>query len=104
MTQTLEPNSQHSLPSGQPAAIRPANVADVPAILSLEQTASSAAHWNADHYQRRIQSQPQSACLLVADSFDAVNKARLSGFLCALIVAGDWEIENVVVHPMCRRQ
>jgi ribosomal-protein-alanine acetyltransferase len=85
-------------------SIRAATINDVPPILSLEQSVPSAAHWSADHYLSRIQSQPQSACLLVAESRGSASKFELSGFLCARIVVGEWEIENVVVHPSLRRQ
>jgi [ribosomal protein S18]-alanine N-acetyltransferase len=85
-------------------SIRAATMSDVPAILSLEQSVPSAAHWGADHYLNRIQGQSQSACLLVAEFRDSASKFELSGFLCARIVVGEWEIENVVVHPALRRQ
>jgi [ribosomal protein S18]-alanine N-acetyltransferase len=98
------PNSQHSPPHRPSASIRAATPTDVPAIVSLERSAASSAHWSADHYLSRIQTQPQSACLLVAESHDAATKFQLRGFLCARIVAGEWEIENVVVHPTFRRQ
>jgi [ribosomal protein S18]-alanine N-acetyltransferase len=104
MSQTSMPNSQHSSPDRLPASIRAATQIDIPAILSIEQSASSAAHWSADHYLSRIQSQPESACLLIAEFRDAAaNRSQLSAFLCARIIPGEWEIENVVVYPTFRR-
>jgi [ribosomal protein S18]-alanine N-acetyltransferase len=98
----INPNSQ---PVPDPAiSIRAAHLNDVPAILEIEQSAPSAAHWPAEHYQSRIQGQPQSACFLVAECRNAPNKSQVSGFVCARIVSGEWEIENVVVHPAFRRQ
>lgn len=102
MSQTPEANSRH--PPSPAISIRAANAGDLSAILALEQAAPSAAHWSLDHYQIRMQSQPQSACLLVADRRSHQNKDQVCGFLCARIVAGEWEIENVVVDPNHRRQ
>lgn len=102
MAQTPEANSLSSL---NPAvSIRAANPSDLPAILALEQSTPSAAHWDPHHYQSRIQSQSQSACFLVAERRDDKNEAQVCGFLCARIVAGEWEIENVVVALGVRRQ
>jgi ribosomal-protein-alanine N-acetyltransferase len=99
------PINANSQPEASPSlSIRAAHLIDVPAILEIEQSAPFAAHWPAEHYQSRIQGQPQSACFLVAESRDAENKSQLSGFLCARIASGEWEIENVVVHPGFRRQ
>jgi ribosomal-protein-alanine N-acetyltransferase len=80
-----------------------ARIDDLGAIFALEQASPAAAHWNPDHYRSRIQSQPQGACFLVAESED---KKKVCGFLCARIVgiAGEWEVENVVVDEKFRRQ
>src|SRR5277367_5427639 len=96
-----DPNSQPVTKSA--AFIRIAKVDDLAAILGVEQSSTLAAHWNPDHYRNRIQSQPLGACFLVAESGD---KKELYGFLCARIVgvAGEWEIENVVVDEKRRRQ
>jgi ribosomal-protein-alanine acetyltransferase len=106
MSQTPEANSQQTLK--QEVWIRAANPSDLPAILALEQSTPSAAHWSLDHYQSRIQSQPQAACFLVAerrtDQKRHQNEAQVCGFLGARIVAGEWEIENVVVDREVRRQ
>jgi ribosomal-protein-alanine N-acetyltransferase len=83
-----------------PAAIkiRAAVLDDVAAILAIEQAESAAAHWTAEQYKRRLQSKAQAACSLVAES-----QGNICGFLCANIVAGEWEIENVVVAEEFRR-
>ena len=82
-----------------PVSVRLARANDLPAILSLDQQTPSAAHWSLTHYQSRIQSQPQAACFLVADC-----QGEVCAFLCARTVAGEWEIENVVVSQNRRRQ
>jgi ribosomal-protein-alanine N-acetyltransferase len=110
----MPPPNENSQPVPNPAiSIRAAHLNDLPAILALEQTAQSAAHWTADHYQSRLQSQPQSACFLVAERQSAESNSQLCGFLCARIIGtvpagtasvAEWEIENVVVLQECRRR
>jgi ribosomal-protein-alanine N-acetyltransferase len=84
--------------------IRRATPSDLPEILRIEQAASSAAHWTADHYRSRFADQPTAACLLVAACPNAKPDSQLCGFLCARIVAGEWEVENVVVDPVFQRR
>jgi [ribosomal protein S18]-alanine N-acetyltransferase len=75
-----------------PAVIRSAALNDVPAILAIEQQAPGAAHWNAEQYKKLV----GSGLILVAE--EATEEAgQLCGFICANAVAGQWEIENVVV-------
>ncbi len=78
-----------------PVKIRAAIPADVPAILATEQQAPTAAHWSREQYTRRL----ESGLVLVAEE-----QGKITGFICANPVAGDWEIENVVVAPEFQRQ
>jgi ribosomal-protein-alanine N-acetyltransferase len=71
-----------------PLAIRSAALNDVSAILSLEHQAPGAAHWRADQYNKLF----DRGIILVAEE-----TGKLCGFVCAQAVAGEWEIENVVV-------
>jgi ribosomal-protein-alanine N-acetyltransferase len=71
-----------------PLAIRSAVLNDVPAILALEQQAPGAAHWTREQYNQLV----SSGVVLVAEE-----AGSLCGFVCAQAVAGEWEIENVVV-------
>ena len=71
-----------------PVAIRSAALNDVPAILALEQQAPAAAHWTREQYNQLM----SSGVVLVA-----VDAGEICGFVCAQAVAGEWEIENVVV-------
>jgi ribosomal-protein-alanine N-acetyltransferase len=71
-----------------PLVIRSAVLNDVPAILAHEQQVPGAAHWNRDQYNRLV----SSGVVLVAEE-----AGELCGFVCAQAVAGEWEIENVVV-------
>lgn len=81
-----------------PISIRAAVLDDIPAILAIEQSAPSASHWNAEQYKRRVRNQNEDACFLVAEY-----QGKLAGFICARIIAGEWEIENVVVAEEFRR-
>ena len=75
-----------------PVVIRSAALNDVPAILAIEQQARGAAHWTAEQYKKLV----GSGVVLVAE--EAAEEAdQLCGFVCAKAVAGEWEIENVVV-------
>jgi ribosomal-protein-alanine N-acetyltransferase len=71
-----------------PAAIRSAVLNDVPAILAIEQQAPGAAHWTCDQYNQLV----SGGVVLVAEE-----ARRLCGFVCAQAVAGEWEIQNLVV-------
>jgi len=71
-----------------PLDIRSAALNDVPAILAIEQQAPSAAHWTREEYNRLV----EGGVILAAEE-----EGKLCGFVCARTVAGEWEIENVVV-------
>jgi [ribosomal protein S18]-alanine N-acetyltransferase len=75
--------------------IRSATPADIPRILAIEQQSLMASHWTTDQYAKLI----ANGIVLVA-----VESTNLQGFLCASKVAGEWEIENVVVAPSSLRQ
>jgi ribosomal-protein-alanine N-acetyltransferase len=78
-----------------PVSIRSAVLDDVPALLAIEQEAASAAHWTREQYARLV----ESGIVLVAEE-----RGNISGFVCAKTVAGDWEIENMVVAKQGRRR
>ena len=71
-------------------AIRPAALSDVPAILAIERLAPNAAHWTSAEYTRLASAET----VLIAEA-----AGEFCGFACAKAVAGEWEIENVVVAP-----
>lgn len=75
-----------------PVAIRSASLNDVPAILAIEGQAASAAHWTSAQYSKLV----NDGVVLVAECARE-DSGKLCGFICAQIVAGEWEIENVVV-------
>ena len=75
-----------------PVVIRSAALNDVAAILAIEQQARGAAHWTAEQYKKLV----GSGVVLVAEQA-AEEAGELCGFVCANAVAGEWEIENMVV-------
>jgi [ribosomal protein S18]-alanine N-acetyltransferase len=78
-----------------PVVIRSAVLDDMPAIVALERKAVSAAHWSVVQYGDRI----DAGRTLLAES-----DGQACGFLCARVVVGEWEIENVVVEEGFRRR
>jgi ribosomal-protein-alanine N-acetyltransferase len=84
-----------------PVAIRSARLHDVSAILAIERQAPGAAHWTEEQYDKLV----RNGVVLVAEYEPAPCKnrkergtlCRLCGFICAQAIAGEWEIENVVV-------
>jgi len=79
-----------------PIAVRSAVLNDVPAILGLERQAPSAAHWSSEQYGQLL----NRGVVLVAEEIgEHVAEPNRCGFVCAKPVAGEWEIENIVVGP-----
>jgi ribosomal-protein-alanine N-acetyltransferase len=114
--------------------VREARYNDIPRLLAMEQQSPGAAHWGEQHYRAMFttavvpeQSNPASPgpfriCLVVeciparqaeATMFPGNDATPLAakvpppsadGFLVAQSVAGEWEIENLVVDARCRRR
>ena len=78
--------------------IRPAALADVPAMLLLEQAAPQAAHWPAKTYEKMFNA-AAPRIMLLAESAEA-----LCGFCVARIGADEGELENIVVTESHRRR
>jgi len=69
-----------------PVTLRSAVFNDVPPILAVERQAPGAAHWTEEQYGK----------LLAAVWFVVAEQAgQICGFVCAQVVAGEWEIENL---------
>jgi len=75
--------------------IRSATLDDTAVILAIEQNAPSAAHWPADEYEKLV----KAGMVLVIEQ-----AGQLRGFISAKAVAGEWEIENIVVATKFFRQ
>jgi [ribosomal protein S18]-alanine N-acetyltransferase len=63
-------------------------------MMAIEQQAPSAAHWTAGQYERLL----GSGSVWVAE-----HGGKPCGFVCVKVVAGEWEIENIVVAPEFQR-
>lgn len=79
--------------------IRPATLADLPALLAIESHAETAAHWSEAKYREMFSGSGLKRLALVAESGEVVQ-----GFLVARAIADEWEIENVVVASSARRK
>ncbi|HEV2401340.1 MAG TPA: ribosomal protein S18-alanine N-acetyltransferase [Candidatus Sulfotelmatobacter sp.] len=88
--------------SAQPITIRPATRNDIPQMMSLESQSQSAAHWSEKQYEGLFR--PNAPVALLALVAEGKGQADLLGFLVARHLAPEWELENVVVAPECRRR
>jgi ribosomal-protein-alanine acetyltransferase len=95
--------------------IRPATAADVQRIIDLERQCATAAHWTIEQYNQVFQVDEDGRKRLVlvteeASPASAIHKQNqgsgrgLLGFLIALHLTPDWELENIVVAPAARRK
>jgi ribosomal-protein-alanine N-acetyltransferase len=91
--------------------IRPATVADIPALIDLERQCATAAHWTERQYRRLFQTDER--LLLVAETLVPIasgpepspdSTRGTLGFLIARHLAPEWELENIVVAPMARQK
>ncbi len=93
--------------------IRPATAADLPALLNLERACVTAGHWTEAQYQKivALADGDTHRLVIVAESLPKKISSTpepagsaLSGFLVALHVGAEWELENIVVAPTERRK
>ncbi|MGB9071973.1 MAG: ribosomal protein S18-alanine N-acetyltransferase [Terriglobales bacterium] len=75
--------------------LRSATLDNLPAMIAIEQRAPTAAHWTAGQYERLL----ENGFVWVAEQ-----EGEICGFVCAKVVAGEWEIENVVVAQEFQRR
>ena len=82
--------------------LRAATSADIPAMLELERSCPTSAHWLPEQYEGLFVADESGArrLVLVAERPDAHG---LLAFLVARHVAPEWELENIVVTPAERR-
>lgn len=80
-------------------SIRPATVADLPAMMALEKRAATAAHWSAEQYQDLLHSTESVRLALVLTIENEVQ-----AFMIARVVHEEWEIENIAVAAPARRR
>lgn len=80
-------------------SIRLATAADVPAIMALEKTAPSAAHWSVQQYEDLFGTTAANRVALVLGG-----ENELQAFAIARVVRDEWELENIVVAGGARRR
>ena len=84
--------------------IRKATVDDIPLMIELDRTSATSAHWTEPQYRGLLSPE---RLVLVASNDEAphapVIKENLLGFIVALHIAPDWELENIVVLLGARR-
>jgi [ribosomal protein S18]-alanine N-acetyltransferase len=82
------------------ATLRAGTPEDVPRLLEIARESDTAAQWSPAEYEKLFAPKlVQQSCLLVAEIAGTVG-----GFLVARGLAGDWELENIVVSANLRRQ
>jgi [ribosomal protein S18]-alanine N-acetyltransferase len=93
--------------------IRPATLADIPAIITLERQCLSAAHWTDDQYRNLFEAEATRGSarrlMLAIEKKSAAASmpdfaTSLLGFLIARNIDCEWELENIAVSPAARRQ
>ena len=94
--------------------VRPANYADIPAMIELNRQSPTAAHWSRLQYDGLLVSNdsgsPQRFTWVVEDTDEkrvatvADSAPRLLAFLVAHRVDNEWELENFVVAEESRRR
>lgn len=93
--------------------IRLATIADIAAMMSLEQVCPAAARWRESQYRQAIRpgSGDPQRLVLVTETAPAPDAgvesdpcSRILGFLLARHVAPEWELENIIVAPDARRK
>lgn len=103
-----------------PVKIRSAVITDIPDIIDLERRCPSAAHWTQAQYSKffrqgleQREGHPERLVLvaetLVAETSppaQSVSHAviELAGFLVAVHITSEWELENIAVTPSVRRR
>ena len=85
--------------------IRPATPADIPALLVLDRSCPSAAHWTeAQYHDLFAGSQSLNRLVLLVESHIPHQSPNILGFLVARHLAPEWELENIVVAASARRK
>ena len=91
--------------------IRPATVADIPFIMSLERQSATASHWSEQQYREAFRTEGVGRLVLVAEDSSAIasqsrlrTSSHILGFLVAQHLAPEWELENIVVTSASRRK
>lgn len=79
--------------------VRPATIADIQMLMSIEQGSPTAAHWNEEQYRKSLQPNgvPERVSLVIEEG-------DVKGFIVAQVLGDEWEIENIVVAASAQRR
>jgi len=80
--------------------IRRAILADVPAILTLEKRAATAAHWSVQQYETAILGEAPARVVLIVEE----QGTGLQGFIVGKFLQQEWEIENMAIAAHVQRR
>lgn len=75
---------------------RAATPADIPAVLALERSSPTAAHWTDADYAKLFKEGTEHVTIVIGDDY-------VQGFLVARGLGPEWEIENVVIVASAQR-
>ncbi len=99
--------------------VRPAEFSDIPRLMAIARQSPSAAHWSEREYQALFPgstladgtgadagSVPRRICLVVETTSEIAGSpgSPIAGFVVALCLDEEWEIENIVVDSALRRR
>lgn len=73
-------------------------------VIDLERQSLTAAHWTEDRYQQALHPVADGAARLILLAQDAAATPAILGFLVALHLHPEWELENIVVAAHRRRE
>jgi ribosomal-protein-alanine N-acetyltransferase len=76
--------------------IRRATPEDIPALISLERRAATAAHWTTEQYEAAFARAPLRQFLVVEE------QSGVQGFIVGRAIGEEWEIENIAVAEPIR--
>lgn len=77
--------------------VRPATPADIPALLALERSAPTAAHWTDADYTQLFAEGTKHVTIVIGDDY-------VQGFIVARDLGPEWEIENIVIAASAQRR
>ena len=78
--------------------IRNATVDDLPRMIRLERQCPTAAHWTTQQYDALFGDQSRRVALITPKD----GAKEIAGFLVALCLVSEWELENIVVAETSR--
>ncbi len=78
---------------------RHATAADIPAMMTLQDHAATAAHWSTQQYETALAGEAPSRVVLIIEE-----ESGMRGFIAGKGLGEEWEIENIAVAEPARRR